>query len=260
MVQKVFNRYEKKFLLDEKQYEMMREALKPYMEVDAYGLYNIRNIYFDTQDYELIRTSLEKPEYKEKFRVRCYGQPDEESVLFLEIKKKYKGLVNKRRITLKRDEARAYLLNGVKPTEQSQIFREIDYFLAHYPLEPKLYLAYDRIALYGKEDAEFRLTFDQKIRSRTTNLTLESDDETEELLIPGYHLMEVKISNAMPLWFVQILSDLKIRSISFSKYGNIYRNQLSAQCCHSGYESGRMSADRQAAFVLSMPEGIALSL
>lgn len=222
MVQKVFNRYEKKFLLDETQYREIRKALEPYMEVDAYGLYNIRNIYYDTPDFELIRTSLEKPEYKEKFRVRCYGKPTEDSKLFLEIKKKYKGLVNKRRITLGKEEAEDYLEKRKKPENQSQIFREIDYFLSHYPLEPKLYLAYDRIALFGKEDAEFRVTFDQHIRSRSKNITLESDENTEELLKPGFYLMEVKILNAMPIWFVKILSELEIRSVSFSKYGNVY--------------------------------------
>lgn len=260
MVQKVFNRYEKKFLLDETQYEKIRAALTPYMEVDAYGLYNIRNIYYDTPDYELIRTSLEKPQYKEKFRVRCYGQPDEDAKLFLEIKKKYKGLVNKRRITLKREEAKDYLLRGKKPAEQSQIFWEIDYFLSHYPLEPKLYLAYDRIALFGKEDAEFRVTFDQNIRSRTEHLTLESDEDTEELLKPGYHLMEVKILNAMPLWFVQILSELEIRSVSFSKYGNIYLNRLSDGWCERAARSESLIALEQEAFVMSMPAGVAVSV
>lgn len=226
MSQNVFHRYEKKYLLNEAQYTKLREKLKTYMEVDDYGMYNIRNIYYDTSDYELIRTSLEKPEYKEKFRVRSYGAPDETSDVFLEIKKKYKGLVNKRRITLKKTEAEEYLIKGKKPEKTSQIFQEIEYVLIHYKLEPKVYLAYDRIALYGKEDTSFRVTFDQHIRSRTENLTLENDENTKELLNAGYYVMEVKISDAMPIWFVHILSELEIRGISFSKYGNVYRNQI----------------------------------
>ena len=169
---------------------------------------------------------MEKPKYKEKFRVRCYGEPNAESDYFLEIKKKYKGIVNKRRIVMKPQEAKAYLENGEKPREQSQIFREVDYVWNHYQLIPKIYLAYDRIALFGKEDAEFRVTFDQNIRSRDFALTLEKDTETTKLLKDGYYLMEVKISNAMPLWFVKILTELEIRSTSFSKYGNVYRRNL----------------------------------
>lgn len=226
MIQKVFNRYEKKYLLTWQQYEAIRQRLEPYMEEDQYGLHTIRNIYYDTEDDELIRTSLEKPKYKEKFRVRCYGEPNAESDYFLEIKKKYKGIVNKRRIVMKPQEAKAYLENGEKPREQSQIFREVDYVWNHYQLIPKVYLAYDRIALFGKEDAEFRVTFDQNIRSRDFALTLEKDTETTKLLKDGYYLMEVKISNAMPLWFVKILTELEIRSTSFSKYGNVYRRNL----------------------------------
>ena len=101
MVQKVFNRIEKKYLLNEEQYQAIREALEVYMEVDNYGLHTIRNIYFDTETDELIRTSVEKPIYKEKFRIRCYGNPTEDSDIFLEIKKKMNRVVNKRRITLK---------------------------------------------------------------------------------------------------------------------------------------------------------------
>lgn len=226
MIQKVFNRYEKKYMLNKQQYCAIRERLEEYMEEDQYGLHTIRNIYYDTADDELIRTSLEKPKYKEKFRVRCYGEPNEESSYFLEIKKKYKGIVNKRRIVMKPEEAKAYLEQGQKPVEQSQIFKEVDYVWHHYQLMPKVYLAYDRIALFGKSDPEFRVTFDQKIRSRNFELTLEKDTGTTQLLPEGYYLMEVKISNAMPLWFVKILTELGIHSTSFSKYGNVYRKSL----------------------------------
>lgn len=226
MIQKVFNRYEKKYMLTRQQYEAIRQRLEPCMEEDQYGLHTIRNIYYDTEDDELIRTSLEKPKYKEKFRVRCYGEPNAESNYFLEIKKKYKGIVNKRRIVMKPQEAKAYLENGEKPKEQSQIFREVDYVWNHYQLMPKVYLAYDRIALFGKEDAEFRVTFDQNIRSRDFDLLLEKDTDTTKLLKDGYYLMEVKIFNAMPLWFVKVLTELEIHSTSFSKYGNVYRRNL----------------------------------
>lgn len=226
MVQKVFNRIEKKYLLNKEQYEAIRIELLEYMEVDKYGLHTIRNIYFDTDTQELIRTSIEKPAYKEKFRIRCYGEPKETSDIFLEIKKKYKGLVNKRRITLKPKEAEAYLFEGKKPDLESQIFDEIDYFFQRYELKPALYLAYDKIALFGKEDEEFRVTFDQRIRSRRENLTLFDDTNTELLLDKECYLMEVKIPDAMPLWFVDILSKLEIRNTSFSKYGNIYMKEV----------------------------------
>jgi len=232
MAQTVFNRVEKKFLLNEKQYLQMRKALEPYMEVDEYGEHTIRNIYYDTFNDELVRTSIEKPVYKEKFRIRSYGVPKEGSDVFLEIKKKYDGVVNKRRITLSPEEARSYLKDGVVPKNikqsQEQIFKEINYFVAYYKILPKMYLAYDRIALFGKEDAEFRVTFDRNIRYRNDSLTLDIDEGNEYLLPEGSRIMEVKITNAMPRWFVDILSEYEIRMSSFSKYGTAYGRNLTA--------------------------------
>lgn len=225
-IQKVFNRYEKKFLLDKNTYNNFKKELDEYMLEDDYGLHTIRNIYYDTPDDELIRTSIEGPKYKEKFRVRCYGTPTYDSMCFLEIKKKYKGLVNKRRVATPMEEAERYLIDGVMPSHPNQIFKEIDYFFNHYPIEPKRYIAYDRLAMYGKEDPEFRVTFDMNIRSRDYNLTLYSDSGNDFLLEPDSRLMEVKISNAMPLWFARLLSKYQIYPTSFSKYGNFYKKQL----------------------------------
>ncbi len=230
MIQKVFNRYEKKYLLTAEEYSKLRKRLEEHMQEDAYGVHTIRNIYYDTDTDELIRTSLEKPKYKEKFRVRCYGNPNENSEIFLEIKKKYKGLVNKRRAVLSAEEARAYLQEGRKPQQNSQILREIDYFLGHYQIQPKVYLAYDRVALFGKADKQFRVTFDTNIRSRNFDLKLENDENTTTILGDDYYLMEVKISEAMPLWFSHILDEMNIRAVSFSKYGMVYKMNLSNGC------------------------------
>ena len=225
-IQIVFNRYEKKYLLDEKTYHMFKKELEEYMEMDVYGLHTIRNIYYDTKSNELIRTSIEGPKYKEKFRVRCYGEPDYDSMCFLEIKKKYKGLVNKRRVAVPMEEAERFLIDGILPSKPNQIFKEIDYLFNHYDLEPKRYIAYDRIAMFGKEDPDFRVTFDKDIRSRVFDLTLYKGDENDYLLPPGYRLMEVKIADSMPIWFAKLLSKYEIYSISFSKYGNFYKKQL----------------------------------
>ncbi len=225
-IQKVFNRYEKKYLINGDVYPAFKAELDEYMLEDEYGLHTIRNIYYDTLTDELIRTSIEGPKYKEKFRVRCYGTPTYDSMCFLEIKKKYNGLVNKRRVAIPMEEAEAYLIKGVQPSNPNQIFKEIDYFFSHYSLYPKRYIAYDRIAMYGKEDKDFRVTFDINIRSRDFDLTLYKDDENEYLLEPGQRLMEVKISDAIPLWFTRLLSKYEIYNTSFSKYGNFYKRQL----------------------------------
>lgn len=226
-----FKRTEKKYLMSEETYLRLREAMEPYMQVDQYGLHTICNIYYDTEHYDLIRTSLDKPVYKEKLRLRSYGIPTDTSTVYLEIKKKCDGIVYKRRIGLKYVDAVRYLENGVLPKKDSQILHEIDYFIHFYKPEPKLFLAYDRIAMFGKENPDFRLTFDTNIRSREDDLDLRLGDRGELLFgsDPAHrYLLEVKIDGAMPLWLSHILTDLQIWPTSFSKYGAIYSAKINS--------------------------------
>lgn len=222
----VFERVEKKYVLTREKYNLLLEAIEPYMCADSYGKHTIGNIYYDTTTYELIRHSIEKPKYKEKLRLRSYGIPGEDSKVYLEIKKKYDGVVYKRRISLTLAEAEAYLNEGIKPQKDSQILREIDYFISFYKPEAKLYLAYDRIAYFGKEDAEVRITFDHNIRSREIELSLGKGDQGTPLSEEDQYLMEIKVPGAMPMWLSGILSELEVYPASFSKYGNIYKQSI----------------------------------
>ena len=125
----IFERVEKKYLLSNKDYELLKEKLLPFMKMDHYGLHTICNIYFDTENYELVRNSIEGPVYKEKLRLRSYGTPTDNSAVFLEIKKKYKGVVYKRRVSMTLEETKRYLKHGIHPSTANQILKEIDYFI-----------------------------------------------------------------------------------------------------------------------------------
>ena len=146
MAIEVFNRYEHKYLLDKDTYEKVIEIMDKHMNLDSYNEnhvpYTIANIYYDTEDDFLIRTSLSKPEYKEKLRLRAYGIPDKTSKVYLEIKKKYNGIVNKRRTTLLLGEAYNFIKSGNAPLHKDymnvQVIKEIEYFLRIYDLKPKL--------------------------------------------------------------------------------------------------------------------------
>ena len=204
----VFERYEKKYLLTAEKYELLRKRLEPYMTVDNYGLTSICNIYYDTPEYRIIQKSLDKPKYKEKFRIRSYGIPKNDSNVFLEIKKKYKGVVYKRRAVMTHDQAMNYLNCGVPPYN-SQIIREIDYFFKFYEPSPAVFLAYDRIAMYGLTDSELRMTFDANIRSRFEDLNLTHGDYGEPLLTDdNEYLLEIKTLRSLPVWLTEILSEL----------------------------------------------------
>lgn len=224
-VQTIFKRYEKKYLLNEEQYSALTAVIDNYMKVDQYGRHTICNIYYDTPDFYLIRKSIDKPVYKEKLRLRSYGIPDKDSKVFVELKKKYNGVVYKRRITMSLKDAYRYLSLGIT-TDTSQIKKEIDYFMSYYHPIPQMYIAYDRIAYFSESDPDFRITFDSDIRYRNDDLYLENGDYGEYLLEKGCHLMELKIAGAIPLWLTHALTELKIYPASFSKYGNIYKTQF----------------------------------
>lgn len=233
--QNTFKRYELKYLLTRKQKEIIQEAMAPYMEADAYGRSTICNIYFDTPDSLLIRRSLEKPVYKEKLRVRSYGRARADSTVFVELKKKYKLVVYKRRVNATEQEAMDYLCNGTPLPVQNQITEEIDYARELYrDLRPAVYLSYEREAFYGKEDRELRITFDENILWRDEDISLCAEVYGEPLLEHGYALMEIKIAEAMPLWLVKLLSDNHIYKTSFSKYGCAYTNMIKNEKLNGG--------------------------
>lgn len=222
----VFKRVEKKYLLSEDLYQKLFEKINNYISVDTYDFSTICNIYFDTDDYLLVNRSIEKPIYKEKLRLRSYGVPKKNSKVFLEIKKKYKGVVGKRRVSAPLKEFYTYFDTGKYPNVDTQIMNEIDYCFKFYNLKPKVFLAYDRYSYKGKDDSNFRITFDKNIRSRTDNLYLENGDNGMLLLDKNCYIMEVKTLGAYPLWFARILSELNIYPTSFSKYGNVYKKQI----------------------------------
>ena len=234
MAIEVFNRYEHKYMLDRETFEKVIKILDEHMYMDSHNKdhtpYTISNIYFDTPDDYLIRTSLSKPDYKEKLRLRAYGIPDGDSKVYLEIKKKFKGIVNKRRTTLRLSEAYDFVTTGKAPEPKeymnTQVLHEIEYFLKVYDLYPKLYLAYDRIAYFERDNKDLRISFDMNIRSRRYDLRLENGDFGERLLDGEFYMMEIKTSLAKPLWLTHMLDELNIKRRSFSKYGTEYKNMI----------------------------------
>lgn len=251
MAIEVFNRYESKYLLTDEQYAYFYNDLLKYMELDAYNqkheYYSISNLYFDTPHDSLIRASLSKPKYREKLRLRSYGIPEEKAKVYLEIKKKVFGLVNKRRTALKLEEAYEFVSSGQAPKladyMNKQVLEEIKYFLRIYDLEPKVYLAYERKALFDKDNRDLRITFDTNIRSRRYDLKLEQGDYGEPLVKDGRWLMEVKAEKTVPIWLSQLLSKHGLYRTGFSKYGNefrymVKRNNLNYQTTGTQLESG----------------------
>lgn len=221
-----FKRYESKYLLSPHQYAALWAELESYVEPDEFFKSTVCSVYYDWEDFRLIRSSIEKPVYKEKLRVRSYNVPKPDSPVFVELKKKYDGVVYKRRVQMAAEVAEDYLAGRCPSPVTGQIGREIDWFMRVNAVSPKVFIASDRQAYVSKENPELRVTFDSSIRWREDRLSLVAGDFGQELLKDGQVLMELKIPDAAPVWLADMLSRLGIFPQGFSKYGQCYKNEL----------------------------------
>jgi len=226
MAKTVFERTEKKYRLSPEQYEKVLVGMLEHMKVDDYGLTTICSVYYDDHCDRLIRTSIQKPVYKEKLRLRAYGIPDEDTTVYVELKKKFKGVVYKRRVGMKLSDAERYL-SGEEPVgEPSQILSEITWVRDFYKPKPRAYIAYDRIALECPGNSRLRVTFDSNIRARSDNLSLACGDRGQPLLNDSERIMEIKAPGAMPLWMCDLLNSNGVYPTRFSKYGTYYQSLI----------------------------------
>jgi len=225
--QAVFERYEMKYRMTRRQRRAVLAAMLPYMKLDNYGHTTIRNIYFDTDSYRLVRNSIDKPVYKEKLRIRSYKQVSAQDKVFIELKKKYNDVVYKRRESLSQLETLEWIVRETPFPKATQIGNEIDYFFEHYEsLKPKVFLSYEREAFYALDGSDFRVTFDENILARQEELSLSREVWGEPLMDENDVLMEIKTSGGIPLWMTHVLAQEKLYKTSFSKYGTAYEKLI----------------------------------
>lgn len=218
----IFRRVEKKYMLDPPQKDTLLGIIGERLTPDEHGRNTICSLYLDTPDHLIIRNSIIARTYKEKLRIRSYGTPGMDDLVFLEIKKKYKGVVYKRRERMTLRQAMAYVENGERPCD-SQIMREIDYAMRFYHQpKPAMLIAYERDAYFSAENPNLRITFDSGCRARDEECRLEAGHQGTPLLPPERIIMEIKTDGAMPVWLAQALSQCGILPARFSKYGTAY--------------------------------------
>lgn len=223
----VFERKEIKFQISEAQRKDFLSLSKEYMHPDEYGESTVMSLYFDTDDYRLMRRSAEHPVYKEKLRMRSYGVPENNSNVFLEIKKKLNGIVYKRRISLTYPDFLRFTSGETDALPDTQIAREIEYLLHMYPtLSPKILVMYERSAFFANDDLTTRVTFDRNIRYRFGDVLPHTGDSGKKVFPDNTSIMELKYFNSAPKYVSDILTELKIKPRSFSKCGTAYINEV----------------------------------
>ena len=225
----IFERVEKKYRITLEQKHALLDSIKDNLIPDSHGISTICSLYLDTPDRLLIRNSIDAKTYKEKLRIRSYGAPTIDDKVFLEIKKKFKGIVYKRRVALPLWQVMEYV-NSKNPPIKSQIMSEIDYAMNFYKHpKPSMVIAYEREAFFAKDDPTVRITFDTGVRFREKDLLLENGTDGRFILPDDAVIMEIKTSGAMPMWLSSILNSSGIFPTSFSKYGTAYRQTITSK-------------------------------
>ena len=230
-MQSIFKRYEKKYLVTENQRRTLQDTLSKHMVPDQYCEYLVQNLYYDTENWDVIKTSIERPTYKEKMRLRCYGEAVDDSDFYLELKKKFKGVVYKRRIAISTQSLVNSSIRSIVSATPSQISRELDFYLQSNAVSEKIYISYQRVAFAGIDESELRVTFDTDIRFRLDDLRFANSSADQIILPEGMVLMEIKALGGMPLWMASALSENEIFPTTFSKFGVCYTDYIYKQVC-----------------------------
>ena len=231
--EKVFQRIEKKYLITAEQMDAIINASKKRLKPDKYFKSEIFNIYFDTENYDLIIKSIENPDFKEKLRARSYGGYNK---VFMEIKTKLKEkggikIGHKRRFLITHKEYKKLITKqktalelagqDIETGNDLQIAKEVDYLIDYFDLKPQILVYYDRKSYIGKNG--FRVTFDENLGYRQTDLNFHRRVHDKHYFKDKKNIiMEVKARGAMPLWFAHLLSENKVFPQRFSKIGKIY--------------------------------------
>ena len=222
-----FARVETKYLLTLFQAAAMETGLMRLgFEKADFGSPRVQSLYYDTADHALIRASLERPAYKEKLRLRAYGGPGDLTQSFVEIKKKFGGVVYKRRTEMPLYEAAEALLRGRMPEKTGQVGREVQWMLRRYSLQPAAVISYDRDAWFCREQPGVRITFDRCLTFRDREPDLNSGMKGIPLLPADRRLMEIKTNGVYPLWLIRLLQETGARRTHFSKYGLAYQRYI----------------------------------
>lgn len=227
MAIETFKRKEHKYLISTEQYLKLVKQIKPYMCVDRHGIdgkYTVTTLYFESPDLKIYYETKNKQKFRQKLRLRVYGETDVHQIAFFEIKQKYEDLVHKKRIRLTLQEAYRYLSqSSYVPledfnTSNIQVLRIIDHFRNQYHLKPAMIISYDRHAFYGIHDDDLRVTFDFNLRCRHDNLALENGSHGKKVIADDLIILEVKVNDRIPSWLTQLLEDLNCEQKGMSKF------------------------------------------
>ena len=224
-----FNRFELKYLINLRQAEQFKSALRAYLVPDEHGTHNGRyslsSLYYDSPD---LRCDWEKGyglRFRRKLRIRHYETDEtltEETPIFLEIKQRIDRVTQKRRAVLSYGDA-LRLCNDRQLPEGSEEDRttleEMYVFLWQYNLRPVSIVRYDRQAFIGTEyDVGLRVTFDTNLTFQSHRLYIHEEPSPLPMLSPNQVVLEIKVNERIPTWLAGLIADNNLKMVRVSKY------------------------------------------
>lgn len=201
------------------------------------GMYTVRSIYFDTPGFEMYHTKIDGIAHRMKVRLRGYNVGNDDSMVFMEIKRKYEGPILKNRSSTSFGVMKDLFKPGVCFDDYIHLIKNPDnarrffYQIHSKNLRPVVNVIYEREPFLGKTrdlENDFRVTFDLHLRS-TSYPEVEDlyDEKGATFANPGYFILEVKFNHYCPTWVKPIMEDFKLRKEPASKYvGTINTNQF----------------------------------
>jgi hypothetical protein len=227
-------RLEYKYLVSLRQLDRLRKYIYPYVILDKFSesipghKYSVRSIYYDTSGLDFYQEKLSGIKRRKKLRLRGYNQVDDQSVTFLEIKKKNGPTITKiragvaysnlQKLLIEKDLDK-YIINGDSARHHIQDAGQFFYYLQRFCLNPTIKVIYEREAYFCRFNPDLRITLDFNLRS-SLNVNIENLYEEENLTfaLPGKAILEVKLGGEIPKWLGNIISLLNLHLQALSKY------------------------------------------
>lgn len=222
-----FNRYELKYILPYGQYQKILQDFKGFLQpdkhADAGGVYRISSLYYDSPDLSCYRNKIDGIKYRRKLRLRVYKDSDM-TFGFVEIKQRINRTVQKRRICLPIDEAKALCsgmdidMQRLDQTDQ-ETASEVLYLVKALSLRPQCIISYHRKAYEGSRyEHGLRVTFDTHLKYRLNNLDVTQPSKDRFFLPPDSVVMEVKANERVPIWLTSLFGLHQCNLQRVSKY------------------------------------------
>ena len=239
----VIDRREYKILISKEQAAEVRRAIAPFCRIDPFAAknptrtYTIDTLYLDTDDLSLFWANDHEQRDRIKMRVRGYADAPDRP-LFFEVKRRINDVISKSRgqvshqdwIGLLQD-PQARVPANASPKDRAAIERFMT-LARTLRVRPFTLVRYRREPYVSVIDDYARVTFDTHVRAHpidkltftpSGNAWRALDDAVSARMLDSMVVLELKFTNQVPLWMVNVCRSLGLERGAFSKYGNSIR-------------------------------------